>query len=192
MENTVTEDAAYRDYMHARYYQAKCGRFLSVDPTWESADPGRPQTWNRYSYVTNNPINLTDPDGRNAAAAAGRAAWVFAADNLDRLQQLIVRPGALLSLAEQADTTPETEDGTEAVTDTAYTPVAMTNDGAIAVMTNGDVEINDWTGYPEGAPKPEGPFRIRSGEEYEQAREAANRANRTMHPGSRFEWQTHS
>lgn len=40
------------------------GRFLSVDPTWDSADLGKPQSWNRYSYVWNNPVNATDPDGR--------------------------------------------------------------------------------------------------------------------------------
>jgi RHS repeat-associated protein len=38
--------------------------FLSFDPTWESADLGRPQSWNRYSYVLNNPVRYTDPDGR--------------------------------------------------------------------------------------------------------------------------------
>jgi hypothetical protein len=42
----------------------RTGRFLSVDPTWSSADLGRPQSWNRYSYVTNDPINRFDPDGR--------------------------------------------------------------------------------------------------------------------------------
>lgn len=52
------------DYMHARYYSPKLGRFLSVDPTWESADLGRPQSWNRYAYVMNNPVNMTDPDGK--------------------------------------------------------------------------------------------------------------------------------
>jgi RHS repeat-associated protein len=52
------------DYMHARYYDAAVGRFLSVDPTWSSADLGRPQSWNRYSYVLNNPLRYTDPDGR--------------------------------------------------------------------------------------------------------------------------------
>jgi RHS repeat-associated protein len=52
------------DYMHARYYDAKVGRFLSVDPTWESADSRNPQTWNRYAYVRNNPVNRIDPDGR--------------------------------------------------------------------------------------------------------------------------------
>lgn len=46
------------------------GRFLSVDPTWESADLGNPQSWNRYSYVGNNPVNNTDPDGRCAVPEA--------------------------------------------------------------------------------------------------------------------------
>ncbi|MCA1789613.1 MAG: RHS repeat-associated core domain-containing protein, partial [Thioalkalivibrio sp.] len=54
----------YLDYMHARYYRPVQGRFLSVDPTWDSAALAFPQSWNRYSYVLNNPINLTDPDGK--------------------------------------------------------------------------------------------------------------------------------
>jgi RHS repeat-associated protein len=54
----------YLDYMHARHYSPTVGRFLSVDPTWSSADLAKPQTWNRYSYVLNNPINNTDPDGK--------------------------------------------------------------------------------------------------------------------------------
>jgi RHS repeat-associated protein len=57
-------DAETLDYMHARYYFPKWGRFLSVDPTWDSADLGKPQSWNRYSYVLNDPINNTDPDGK--------------------------------------------------------------------------------------------------------------------------------
>jgi RHS repeat-associated protein len=52
------------DYMHARYYLPYAGRFLSVDPTWVSADLGKPQSWNRYSYVLNSPMTYTDPDGR--------------------------------------------------------------------------------------------------------------------------------
>jgi RHS repeat-associated protein len=58
------ENADYLDYMHARYYDPNKGRFMSVDPTWESADIGKPQSWNRYAYVTNNPIRYTDPDGK--------------------------------------------------------------------------------------------------------------------------------
>jgi len=59
-------DAESLDYMHARYYGPKWGRFLSPDPA-DSANPASPQTWNPYSYVENNPINRIDPTGRQSA-----------------------------------------------------------------------------------------------------------------------------
>ena len=49
------------DFMHARYYSPNLGRFLSVDPVGGTV--GSSQSWNRYSYVQNNPVNLTDPTG---------------------------------------------------------------------------------------------------------------------------------
>ena len=49
--------------MHARYYSPGIGRFLSVDPSGESADQRKPQTWNRYAYAFNNPLIFVDPDG---------------------------------------------------------------------------------------------------------------------------------
>jgi RHS repeat-associated protein len=53
------------DYMHARYYDAKWGRFLSVDPEMSPARNLRvPQRWNRYAYALNSPITRFDPDGR--------------------------------------------------------------------------------------------------------------------------------
>ncbi len=48
-------------YYHARYYDPVLGRFVSADPI--GINLSNPQTLNRYSYVTNNPINLTDPTG---------------------------------------------------------------------------------------------------------------------------------
>jgi RHS repeat-associated protein len=55
------------DYMHARYYGAGFGRFLSVDPVLNTKRAmAHPQSWNRYAYVEANPLNMTDPDGRNA------------------------------------------------------------------------------------------------------------------------------
>lgn len=57
-------DADGLDYMHARFYEPKWGRFLSFDPTWVSADLTAPQTWNRYAYVLNNPVRSFDPTGK--------------------------------------------------------------------------------------------------------------------------------
>jgi uncharacterized protein RhaS with RHS repeats len=48
--------------MHARTYLPAFGRFLTVDPTM-SAVPANPQSWNRYAYVLDNPLKLTDPTG---------------------------------------------------------------------------------------------------------------------------------
>jgi len=49
------------DYFGARYYTNILGRFMSPDPLGGSLVD--PQTLNKYSYVRNNPINLTDPTG---------------------------------------------------------------------------------------------------------------------------------
>lgn len=49
------------DYMHARYYRQSAARFLSVDPA--EGTPDNPQSWNKYSYVSSNPLRFTDPNG---------------------------------------------------------------------------------------------------------------------------------
>lgn len=51
------------DYMHARFYNPNIARFASVDAERDS-NPVVPQSWNLYAYVRNNPINITDPDGK--------------------------------------------------------------------------------------------------------------------------------
>jgi RHS repeat-associated protein len=51
------------DYFGARYYGCTQGRFTSADPLLASGKPARPQTWNRYAYVLNNPLRLVDPEG---------------------------------------------------------------------------------------------------------------------------------
>jgi len=48
----------------ARYFSSAQGRFTSPDPLLASALLTDPQTWNRYAYVRNDPVNLVDPDGR--------------------------------------------------------------------------------------------------------------------------------
>ncbi len=51
------------DYMHARFYEAGSGRFVSADPI-SSTNLGMPQSWNRYAYALNNPVSAKDADGR--------------------------------------------------------------------------------------------------------------------------------
>ena len=52
------------DYFGARYYGSALGRFTSPDPSKLSVLPTYPQTWNRYSYVYNNPLALKDDNGK--------------------------------------------------------------------------------------------------------------------------------
>jgi RHS repeat-associated protein len=49
------------DYFGARYDASSMGRFMTPDPLGGHTED--PQTLNRYAYVRNNPLNLTDPTG---------------------------------------------------------------------------------------------------------------------------------
>lgn len=48
-------------HMNGRIYDPLIGRFMSADPYIQYA--GNLQSYNRYSYVLNNPLILTDPSG---------------------------------------------------------------------------------------------------------------------------------
>jgi RHS repeat-associated protein len=50
-------DASGLIYFNARYYDPTTGRFLTEDPSRKGV--------NWYAYCDNNPVNLTDPDGRD-------------------------------------------------------------------------------------------------------------------------------
>lgn len=47
-----------------RYNASTMGRFMTPDPSRLSVFFTNPQTWNRYSYVYNNPLRLTDDNGK--------------------------------------------------------------------------------------------------------------------------------
>lgn len=51
------------DFAEARMYQNKHGRFTAPDPLLASASAADPQTFNRYIYTGNKPVNITDPSG---------------------------------------------------------------------------------------------------------------------------------
>jgi len=51
------------DFAEARYNSSSLGRFTSPDPFGGGMSPASPQSFNRYAYVDNNPVNRTDPSG---------------------------------------------------------------------------------------------------------------------------------
>jgi RHS repeat-associated protein len=80
------------DYFLTRYYSSTTGRFTSPDSFMASAKSIDPQTFNRYVYVTNNPLRYIDPDGMD-----GQSAW----DLLTKQEQdLIARKLAYKTVGE--------------------------------------------------------------------------------------------
>ncbi len=67
----IYDPESKNDYFNARYYSNNTGRFLSPDYNDRGsipdpvpyADYTNPQSLNLYSYVKNNPLSRTDPDG---------------------------------------------------------------------------------------------------------------------------------
>jgi|SRR5579883_470385 len=52
------------DHTWFRQYSSQLGRWMTPDPAGLTAvDTSNPQSWNRYSYVLNNPLVFTDPMG---------------------------------------------------------------------------------------------------------------------------------
>ncbi len=75
------------DNFEARYFSSSLGRFGSPDPLLNSGRPDNPQSWNRYTYTLNNPLNFTDPTGLYvwSAGLGGNAAdGAVSADILDK------------------------------------------------------------------------------------------------------------
>ena len=60
--NKPTDDTGLTQ-IGARYYDPTIGRFISVDPIMDLADP---QQWQGYAYANNNPVTYSDPTGLKA------------------------------------------------------------------------------------------------------------------------------
>lgn len=67
------------DYFGARYYSSTQGRFTSADEPFAGQDEEDPQTWNLYSYTSNNPLSRHDPDGRR---------WFYTKDDKGNITDL--------------------------------------------------------------------------------------------------------
>jgi RHS repeat-associated protein len=66
-------DGAGIVHMQGRIYDPKLGRFLQADPVIQ--DPLNAQNYNRYTYVYNNPLSLTDPSGYRSLSANLELYW---------------------------------------------------------------------------------------------------------------------
>jgi RHS repeat-associated protein len=65
------------NHLNGRVEDAWAGRFLSADPT--IPDPANTQSYNRYSYVNNNPLTYIDPSGFDD----GQCDIVYGSDCID-------------------------------------------------------------------------------------------------------------
>ncbi len=91
------------DFAEARMYENRHARFTAVDPLLASGKSANPQTFNRYVYVGNNPVNVTDPLGldwyfnSNADSKKGELAysWFDRAPEDSRWIRLSASQGAL-------------------------------------------------------------------------------------------------
>ena len=84
----VRDEETRLDYFKARYMSAPQGRFMSIDPLLASADAALPQSWNRYSYVMNNPMRFVDPTGKAwipSGSAEEPYTWVDSCEGLDEM-----------------------------------------------------------------------------------------------------------
>lgn len=58
------DDETDLDYAKARMFGSSQGRFTSPDDFLNDTHVSDPQSWNLYIYVRNNPLRLTDPEGK--------------------------------------------------------------------------------------------------------------------------------
>jgi RHS repeat-associated protein len=70
---TERDDATGLDHTWFRKNESSAGRWTSPDPYNGSMSSGDPQSFNRYSYVQNEPTNFVDPSG----LLQNICAWVY-------------------------------------------------------------------------------------------------------------------
>ena len=73
-------------HMNGRVYDPLLGRFLSADPHIQA--PGDSQSYNRYSYVFNNPLRHTDPSGYFSLKSVFKKVIDHIKNRIDQLKDL--------------------------------------------------------------------------------------------------------
>ncbi len=90
-------------HMNGRVYDPVTGRFLAADPLIQ--DPLDAQSYNRYSYVKNNPLSFTDPSGYSwwtkwrKPIAAIAVAWALGPGSYSMLSMLEITQAGVVGLA---------------------------------------------------------------------------------------------
>jgi RHS repeat-associated protein len=94
------------DYAQNRYYARTIGRFTSPDPYRASGGPADPQSWNRYAYVQNDPVNYIDPRGLEVIAVGDGSFYVEVTAAADPLMDAMIQ---MLRFAGKSYTGPRLE-----------------------------------------------------------------------------------
>ncbi len=126
--------AGRRVHMKGRIYDPTLGRFLQPDPIVE--DDLNPQTWNRYTYVRNNPMTFTDPTGYVTKGSNGCAARCER--QRERTTERLIGQGWSISGG-----------GSNGGSSRNTTPA-----GATEGATNNSLFAHAWTKFVKDAPKP--------------------------------------
>jgi len=98
----VVDEGNGLQFMRARYYDSKRGRFMTKDPV--APQERASQTLSRYAYVVNNPIHNVDPSGRFLVAAVAVVSIVA-----------IVAPSIILIVEDLIDRSNQTADATHSI-----------------------------------------------------------------------------
>jgi RHS repeat-associated protein len=123
------------DYAMARYYDSRTGTFCSADPL--AGDPSDPQSWNRYPYGRNDPVDITDPSGKSSLWSQILGAVIstvlgFVAAELDPVIDSVESANAAGSSFETVQIL-----GKSATLQTAFLPTAAGDGAAAATGTSG-------------------------------------------------------
>jgi len=91
-------------HLNGRVYDALLARFTSADPT--VTDPMNMQGWNRYSYVGNDPLAFTDPNGFNWFSSFFGGIFEFLAKPIRSLFQQVPILASIVQIATTIALTP--------------------------------------------------------------------------------------
>jgi len=83
------------DFAQARMYGKFHGRFTSPDPLLASAKAAVPQSFNRYVYVLNSPLKLTDPNGLKPVYISNKdsSSFIYLDDRSDDYKKYTSKKG---------------------------------------------------------------------------------------------------